>query len=231
MKAGQRTAYPEKLSVALLRDIAFPASAASLTALGAITAGSGYTALPTLAISGGTATAGVTDPAVAIATSLTCVTATVSAPGTGVAINDTFNPAGGTLAAAGPYGNGTLTAGVKTLLTATHIQAVSATVNAGGTGGTPGAVTITGTTGTGTKFQATGTISAGGVLTGPLTVTVAGDYTVGPTSLTAEPVTGGALTGATVTLVMGAKTFAITTAGGYTAAPAAANTLVDVSGT
>jgi hypothetical protein len=44
-------------------------------------------------------------------------------------------------------------------------QVLSATVHAGGSGGTNGVVTITGTTGTGVKFTANGTI-AGGALTG-----------------------------------------------------------------
>jgi hypothetical protein len=78
---------------------------------------------------------------------------------------------------------------------------ISATVNAGGSGGTNGQVTITGTTGTGTKFTAKGNIS-GGALTGALIVTNAGSYSVDPTSLSAEPVTGGGLTGATVSLTM-----------------------------
>ena len=86
-----------------------------------------------------------------------------------------------------------------------------ATVVAGGTGGTPGAVTITGTTGTGTKFQATGTISGGGALTGPLVVTVAGSYTADPTDYTDEPVTGGSLSGATVFLTLAGTTDAATT--------------------
>lgn len=78
---------------------------------------------------------------------------------------------------------------------------ISATVHAGGSGGTTGVVTVTGTTGTGTKFKANGTIS-GGALTGPLTIANSGSYTVQPTSLTAESVAGGGLTGAQVSLVM-----------------------------
>jgi hypothetical protein len=231
-KTGQPPAMLDRLHAGLYRDVPFPASAASVTGLGAITAGTGFATLPNLAPSGGTLTAGVTpaDPAAAIATSLKCVTATPATPGTGVAINDTFTLSGGTVAPAGPYGTGTTTAGVAAVATITHLQAVSAVVNAGGSGGTNGAVTITGTTGTGTKFQATGTI-AGGALTGPLTVTVPGDYTVGPTSLAAEPVTGGSLTGATVTVVMGALTASVTTAGGYTAAPPTANTPANLVGT
>jgi hypothetical protein len=88
-------------------------------------------------------------------------------------------------------------------LIALHPQdsVVTATVNAGGSGGTNGKVTITGTTGTGTKFTATGNIS-GGALSGPLTIVNAGSYSVDPTSLSAEPVTGGGLSGATVALTM-----------------------------
>jgi hypothetical protein len=78
---------------------------------------------------------------------------------------------------------------------------ISAAVAAGGSGGTNGQVTITGTTGTGTKFTARGNIS-GGALTGALTILNGGSYSVDPTSLSAEPVTGGGLTGATVSLVM-----------------------------
>lgn len=96
--------------------------------------------------------------------------------------------------------------------------AQSAAVVAGGTGGAPGAVTLTGTTGTGTKFQATGTINGGGVLTGPLVVTVTGAYSAMPTSLAAEPVTGGGLTGATVSLVMEVESINVTAGGdGYQA--------------
>jgi hypothetical protein len=78
---------------------------------------------------------------------------------------------------------------------------VGATVNAGGSGGTNGPVTITGTTGTGTKFTARGVIS-GGALASITSITNAGSYSVDPTSLSAEPVTGGGLSGATVSLTM-----------------------------
>lgn len=232
--AGSPPANSDRLAVGLFRDIAFPAAAAALTLLGAITAGTGFTTLPTLTQSGGTLTAGVSpaDPAIAIATSLKAVTATIAAPGAGVAINDTFIAAGGVLAQAGAYFNGTTTIPVPTKVTVTHIKVVSAAVNAGGTGGTPGAVTVTGADGTGTPFQATGTINGSGVLTGPLVVTVPGDYTVAPASLAADPVTGGSLTGATVTIVMGALTLAaITAVGGYTVAPPTTNVPTNGVGT
>jgi hypothetical protein len=78
---------------------------------------------------------------------------------------------------------------------------LSVNINAAGSGGTNGVVSVTGTTGAGTKFQARGVIASGS-LTGPLTIVNAGSYTVDPTSLVAEPVTGGNLTGATVGLTM-----------------------------
>jgi hypothetical protein len=78
---------------------------------------------------------------------------------------------------------------------------LSATVASGGSGGTNGQVAINGTTGSGTKFSARGNIS-GGALSGALTIVTPGSYSIDPTSLSAEPVTGGGLTGATVALTM-----------------------------
>ena len=104
------------------------------------------------------------------------------------------------------YGTGTPSIGQYKV---THTKVLAAVVTAGGTGGTPGAVTITGTTGTGTKFQATGTINGGGVLAGALVVTVVGDYTVNPTTPGAEPVTGGGLTGTTINIGIGVLTATI----------------------
>lgn len=229
--SGSAPFMPDRAVIGLYRDLPFAASAASVTSAGSITAGTGFTSLPTIAPTGGTLTAGVTpaNPAVVRATSLTAISAVPLTAGLGVAINDTFTLSGGTVQGAGPNGNGTATAGVATLVTATHLKVITAVVNAGGTGGTNGAVTITGTTGTGTKFQATGTI-AGNALTGPLVVTVAGDYTVAPT-IAGDAVTGGSLTGATVTLVMGVLTLALTTPGGYTVAPPTANTPTNGTGT
>jgi hypothetical protein len=77
-----------------------------------------------------------------------------------------------------------------------------ATLAAGGTGGTPGAATVTGTTGTGTKFQASVTIGAGGNITAVGDVTVQGSYTVAPTDDTAEPVTGGSLSDAELAITV-----------------------------
>lgn len=105
------------------------------------------------------------------------------------------------------------------ILNVTHTQVVSATVAAGGSGGTPGTQTVTGTTGTGTKFQASVTVSGGGAVTAVLSITVAGDYTVNPTVLTAEPVTGASLTGAELNVKMGVLTATRNTAGVYSVVP------------
>jgi len=77
----------------------------------------------------------------------------------------------------------------------------AATVVAGGTGGTAGTQTVTGTTGAGTLFQASVTI-ASGAITAVNSITVGGLYTVSPTNIAAEPVTGAGLTGATLSLTM-----------------------------
>ena len=133
---------------------------------------------------------------------------TVSAPGTGYAPGNTLTMTGGTQIL-GPAS-----------WTIVQTKAVSASVVAGGSGGTAGACTVTGTTGAtalgvnGSKFSATGTVS-GGSLSGALVVTVGGNYTTNPTTLTAEPVTGCNLTGATVSVVMGAGTLTVANNGSY----------------
>lgn len=80
-------------------------------------------------------------------------------------------------------------------------QVASLTVVNAGTGGTTGQATVTGTTGVGTYFQMIVSI-AGGAITGITQITVPGSYTTNPTTLTAEPITGGGLSGATVSLTM-----------------------------
>lgn len=115
------------------------------------------------------------------------------------------------------------------VLNVTHTKVQSATVAAGGSGGTNGTQTVTGTTGTGTKFQASVTI-AGGAITAVLSITVAGDYTVNPTDLLAEPVTGASLTGATLNLKMGVLTATRASGGLYTVVPSNPITPASTSG-
>lgn len=109
--------------------------------------------------------------------------------------------------------------GIQPTFLVTHTKVVFASVVNGGTGGTPGAATFVGTTGTGTPFQGTGTIGGDGVLAGAVTISVNGDYTTNPTSLAAEPVTGGGLVGATLLIKVGVKTVAVDFAGRLAAVP------------
>lgn len=109
-------------------------------------------------------------------------------------------------------------------------QVLVATVVNGGGAGAPGPVVITGTTGTGTPFQATGVIDGAGILTSPLAITVAGDYSVPITNIAIEPITGGGLVGAQVSVDLGLLAFNITSSGtGFAGYPAF--TVSDLSGT
>ena len=169
---------------------------------GAVTAS--YAPGDTVTLAGGT----FTSPAVLTVNSTELLSLTGLAAGTGYAPGNTIT-----------LGGGSTTAAPVVTISTTKVSSVP-TIAAGGTGGTPGAVTLTGTTGTGTKFQATGTISSGGVLTAITALTVAGSYTVNPTTLTAEPVTGGGLSGAELSLTMGPNTFTFTAGGAFSANPA-----------
>lgn len=138
-------------------------------------------------------------PTITFTTRVKTGTGLVTAAGTGYT-NPTVTISGGA--------TGTLTTKV-----------VSATIDTAGTGGTPGAAVVTGTTGTGTPFQANVTIGAGGDITSVDSIAVAGDYTVPPT-INGEPVTGGGLVGAKLDLSLGLLAFTITATGtGYTAYP------------
>lgn len=106
---------------------------------------------------------------------------------------------------------------IAAVLNVLTTQLASATIASAGSGGTPGAVTLTGTTGTGTKFQIAGTIGVGGDLESLGAITEVGSYTANPTLLTAEPVTGGGLTGAELDIKMGVLTTSVNIAGNYTA--------------
>jgi hypothetical protein len=126
-------------------------------------------------------------------------------PGSGYLPGDTITLTGGT-------------ATTQAVLTVATTQVSSATVASGGSGGTAGTQTVTGTTGTGTKFQAVVTVS-GGAITAVQYISVGGAYTANPTTLSAEPVTGAGLTGATLNVSMGVGTLTVATPGSYSAAP------------
>ena len=110
------------------------------------------------------------------------------------------------------------TSSVAATVTVSTTGVARATINNPGTGGGAGTYNVTGTTGTGTKFTANVTVASGSI-TSVNYIATAGSYTVNPTSLAAEPVTGGGLTGATLTLSMGPATIALTTGGTFTSLP------------
>lgn len=134
----------------------------------------------------------------------TLATLAVNSPGTSGYVPGNFiYPTGGTQT-------------TPAILRVTSTKVISATIAAAGTGGTPGTQTVTGTTGTGTKFQASVTVSGGGAITAVLSITEAGAYTVNPTSITAEPVTGASLAGAQLSVSMGVNAISIVNAGVFT---------------
>lgn len=146
------------------------------------------------------------------------VTTQIIRAGTGYVPNEAVTLAGGT--------------GTAATFTILATQVVSATIAAAGSGGTNGTQTITGTTGTGTLFTASVTVS-GGAITAVLSIVTGGAYTVNPTSLTQEPVTGASLAGAKLNVVMGGQALNVSgsaTVGSYTVAPAQPGTQASTSG-
>ena len=117
-----------------------------------------------------------------------------------------------------------LTGGTQTTpaeLTVVTTKVVSAAISNAGAGGTPGPAVVTGTGGTGTKFQAIVTIDGTGVIISVNSISVAGSYTVNPTS--PDPVTGGGLVGAELDVVLGIEAVSISDAGVFTENPSTAS--------
>jgi len=162
--------------------------------------GSGYAPADTITITGGTAT---TNAVFNVATTK-LASASLNAAGTGYAPGNTVTLAGGTSSA-------------KAVLTVSTTKVVSATVYESGSEGSPGAVTVAGTTGTGTKFHASVTIGGDGAIESVDGISLAGSYTVNPTNIVNEPVTGSGLVDAALSVVLGIDTFTVSTAGSYTA--------------
>lgn len=148
-----------------------------------------------------------TTPAVLSVDNTTLLGLETDNPGTsGVyAPSDTINLSGGTQVS-------------PAIVTVSTTQVVSAIIAAAGSGGTDGVATVTGTTGTGTFFQASVTIASGSISSVD-SITIPGSYTVNPTITTAEPVTGGGLTGATLDLQIGVLDISITSSGSFSANP------------
>lgn len=194
--------------VCVLRANAYVQNAVTLQTAGSTISGitvqssGSYTTLPTFTVVGDGVGASITPIMKVVGANIQ----TSQSGGGSYAPGDTVEPSGGTFS-------------TQAVFTVQNTKVQSATVASGGTGGTPGTATVTGTTGTGTKFTANVTISGGGVITAVNSITTGGTYTVNPTSLTAEPVTGGGLTGATLNIKMGILSVLISIVGSYTALP------------
>lgn len=129
--------------------------------------------------------------------------------GSGYVPSDTITLAGGTPS-------------IATVLTLNSTQLATATIVAPGTGGTPGPAIVAGTTGvntTGLFFALNVTVNGAGAISSIDSVAYRSDYTTNPTDLTAEPLDGAGLTGATVLITMGASAATVTTPGAYSAYP------------
>lgn len=159
-----------------------------------------------------------TEPAILQVDTTLLLDVDLNAVGTGYVPGDTIDLAGGTQ---------TTTA----VVTVQTTKVVAVALNAGGAGGTPGVQTVTGTTGTGTKFQCLVLINGAGNAIAVGTITVAGSYSVNPT-LVGEPVTGAGLVGCTLDLTMGVDTISLSNPGEFTVnAPAGQFTQGATSGT
>lgn len=175
-----------------------------LTSIALNAKGQNYLVNDVLTLVGGTGTGGT-----ATVTELELKSTAVNAPGSGYIINEVITTAE--------------SAGVAAQLKVTALQVISATVVGAGTGDlVAGAGTIVeGTTGTGTKFRASVTIGATNEIASVESITISGNYTVGMTNISAEPVTyisgntGTTLTGATLSVVMGVKAVSIQAVGTY----------------
>jgi len=114
-----------------------------------------------------------------------------------------------------------LTGGVQStaavLTVNTTVLAGIVTIVNRGTGGTPLAnAIVTGTTGTGTKFQVEVFIDGAGVINSITGIVNGGNYTANPSALSNEPVTGAGLSGAALSISMGVGTFTFTNRGVFT---------------
>lgn len=165
--------------------------------------GSGYTGIPTVSFSGGSGTGAAGS---ALMEALTATPVTAQAGAGSYAPSNTITLAGGT--------------GTAPVLTVSTTKVVSATIVNGGSGATDGPNrTVNGTTGVGAVFQASVTIS-GGAITAINSITQAGNYTVNPTDINAEPLGGDAGAGATFALKMGVLTATVSTPGSLSAVAA-----------
>lgn len=212
-------AFGDRLLMGVANNVATPASANAVTALGTITAGTGFSRVDTVSLA---ATGGTGSGLTAVPTSIRAVTATVNAGGSGYAVNDTITIAGGALAS--------LTTGAASVLTVSSLRLNTASINAAGSGyAVNDTITLAGGTASVAAVITVTAVNAGQITAA--TVSTPGTYTVAPTSFT-QASTSGSGTGATFNApVWGVRAVTLTTNGAYSVAPPTAAAQGSTSGT
>ena len=123
---------------------------------------------------------------------------------------------------------------VRAVVQIATIRIKAASIITGGGGGTPGVQTLTGTTGTGTKFQASVTINGSGIVTAINSITVQGSYTSIPnysvTGAFTDLMTGAGTTAVILSVTTEINTMSIVNPGQYVA-NAAGGTFTQASST
>jgi hypothetical protein len=217
--SGSQFNRGDRVLMGLLSGVATPASSTSVSVLGAITAGTGFTSLSTISLA---PTGGTGSGLTALPTSLKNISDTIATPGTGYAISDTITLAGGTLAPA--------SLGAATVLTVSKAQLVGLALNAAGSSyAVNDTVTLTGGTSTTAAILTVTGVSSGAITT--FNITTAGVYSVETATFT-QASTSGSGTGATFkTAAWGVQAVTVSTAGGYSVVPASPIAQGSTSGT
>jgi hypothetical protein len=149
-------------------------------------------------------------PTVLSVTNTELVAVGVSSSGTGAAFGSGYAP-GDTIDLAG---------GVQSVLPVVTVNStlvVAVDLLNAGSGGPPlQTVILSGTTGTGTKFQVSVLLGAIGEIMVVNAIVVAGDYSINPANLSNEPLTGSGVVGAVMSLKMGLGSVTLSNPGVFT---------------
>jgi hypothetical protein len=193
MPDGGGPQWPDRLTLASILNLLFPASAAALGTVGAVTAGTGYTFTPTITPTGGTVTpqvltgGQVTTPAgkqAVVRAVMKVISAAVVSGGTGYVNGEVV-----------AFGNGVfLTATVVSgAVTAWAVTQAGAFTNPGGLPGTALTGPASQISSSGVGVGATATLTWG---IGSAVIDDSGNYSVIPTGFSVTPVDGNGSGGA-----------------------------------
>jgi|SRR5579883_3395563 len=179
MPDGAGPQIPDRLTLASVLALPYPAAANALGSVGAVTAGNNYTAIPAIAATGGTLAAGGW-PAVLRAT-LKVITPALQNAGAGYAINDTLTFANGVVITVN-----TVSSGAIATFTLTNAGSFAGNGVLPGTGGVPvgnQSQIATSGSGSGATFSFTWGLNT-------VVVDDSGNYSVIPTGFSVTNATG-----------------------------------------